>query len=66
MSRFSRRNLLAVSAAGAAAGIAVAAQATAFGDPDEPRHGTINAGSRAALGVLPSAREAPPQRLEQA
>jgi len=63
MSRFSRRTLLAVSAA---AGIAVAAQATALGDPDEPRHGTINAGSRAALGVLPSAREAPPQRLEQA
>jgi hypothetical protein len=63
MSRFSRRTLLAVSAA---AGIAVAAQATAFGDPDEPRHGTINAGSRAALGVLPPAREAPPQRLEQA
>jgi oxalate decarboxylase len=40
---FSRRNLLAVSAAGAVATAASAAKAASFGNPDEPPEGAVNA-----------------------
>lgn len=50
MSLFSRRNMLAFSAAGAVA--ATTAKAATFGDPDEPPQGAINAnpGSRSDPG----------------
>src|ERR1700688_2739000 len=40
---FSRRNMLAFSAAGAVATAASAANAATFGNPDEPPQGAINA-----------------------
>src|SRR5258708_11026562 len=43
MSSFSRRGVLAFSAAGAVAAAASTARAAAFGNPDEPPQGAINA-----------------------
>jgi len=45
MTPFSRRNMLAFSAAGAVATTAATARAAAFGNPDEPPQGAINATS---------------------
>ena len=40
---FSRRDILALGAAGGAAVLATAAQAVSFGNPDSPAQGAINA-----------------------
>src|SRR5258708_1429697 len=43
MSAFSRRDILALGAAGGAAMVATAANAASFGNPDNPPQGAINA-----------------------
>jgi oxalate decarboxylase len=53
MSPFSRRNMLAFSAAGAVAATAVSANAASFGDPDEPPQGAINANAGSRLDPGP-------------
>ena len=52
MGPFSRRNMLAFTAAGAVATAATTAKAASFGNPDEPPQGAINAnpGSRSDPG----------------
>jgi oxalate decarboxylase len=53
MDPFSRRNLLAFSAAGAVAAAASAANAASFGNPDEPPQGAVNTQGNPASATDP-------------